>query len=183
MKTGIMLVKATLIITVFAGLPHLVAQINGQDRVEPITYYDGEDQNWESYEQSGDATTIEDEESANAISAESATISQHPLIGYWYTAYEELEIGVTYQFRNENGEIKAYAIEIYDKEGNKASDNTLTMIVKSYDQNSGVADFFIEYEGEKYEVESKLKLVDNKLEVSYSYQGYDGKEIWERVTE
>ena len=172
MKTGIMILKATLVITIFTGVPHLVAHLSGQTRVEPITYYDyTEDQGWDSNNDSQSSSSPEDE-----------PIDRHPLIGYWYVTYEELEVGVTYEFREEESVINAYSIEVYDKDENKMDDNTLAMTIKSFDTDRGKADYFIEYEGEKYEVESALKLIGNKLEISYSYYGYEGKEVWEKVT-
>ena len=165
MKTLNMLYKATFVIAIFAGLPHLVAQITKQDKVELASDDSGNQNKKPDQVENNKPSTVWDE-----VQPEKRIVGKEsPLIGYWYVSYQELEMAVTYQFREEDNVVKAYSIEVYDKEGNKVNDNTLAMTVKSFNDNNGIANYFIEYKGEKSEVESKLNLTGKQLEVSYSY--------------
>ena len=110
--------------------------------------------------------------------------SSKDLIGKWKTTYEyeENKGEVTYEFKFEDKKLKAYSTKIKGDENYQTADNTLVMDKISFKNGKGEANFFLEYEGEKYEVKAELTLKDkNTLKVAYSYYNYSNTEVWKRI--
>jgi hypothetical protein len=69
-----------------------------------------------------------------------------------------------------------------DNRGNGEAYYTLVMSDISFQNGKGTALYVMEYEGEKYEVEASLRLINSRLlKVSYGYYGYSETETWNKV--
>ena len=109
--------------------------------------------------------------------------SDHSLIGNWQSLYEVEgeKIRVDYQFRDEGKKLLCYAVLFKDDAGNAEAANTVVMSNIDFENQKGKAQYVFQYEGETYEVEAALHLVNAQtLEVHYSYYGYADTEIWKR---
>lgn len=91
----------------------------------------------------------------------------------------EEEGSVIYELKIENEELIGYSIALFDVNGASIPDQTKVFKLKSFKNNLGKGLYFMEYEGENYEVPCQLKLEDGILYVSYDYYGYKNIERWE----
>ncbi|MEL6635625.1 MAG: hypothetical protein AAFW73_08120 [Bacteroidota bacterium] len=109
--------------------------------------------------------------------------SDHSLIGKWQSLYEVEgeKIRVDYQFKNEREKLGCYAVLFKDDAGNEEAANTVVMSSIDFENQRGKAQYLLQYEGETYEVEATLRLINAQtLEVHYSYYGYADTETWKR---
>ena len=102
----------------------------------------------------------------------------HPLLGTWKVDFQE-EGSVIYELKIENEDLIGYSIALFDVNGASIPDQTKVFKLKSFKNNLGKGLYFMEYEGENYEVPCQLKLEDGILYVSYDYYGYKNTERWE----
>ncbi|MEM7374404.1 MAG: hypothetical protein AAF587_37770 [Bacteroidota bacterium] len=117
--------------------------------------------------------------------APSKSFSYSALLGDWKASYdsEEFRGEVIYQFREKEGSLKAYSIKLTDENGNSMKDNSLVLVLTSFEEKQGTARYGLEYEGERYEVESEIELIDDsKLQISYDYFGYSDTEYWHKIS-
>ncbi len=105
------------------------------------------------------------------------------LLGYWEVQYQDPTVKVVYELKQEQGVIKGYSVQLEDEDGNTMRDNTLTILINSVSDKTSKAKYFMEYEGEKYEVNCELKIEANKLILTYSYFGFDEQEVWHKTTQ
>ncbi|MEL6193216.1 MAG: hypothetical protein AAFR66_14260 [Bacteroidota bacterium] len=165
-----------LIITVLAGVPHLFAN-----------YLVSNDEN---------ASTLKEEPSLSEEPSPTETESDpketqpasvySPLIGTWKASYESEEFTgeVLYQFRQEGSAIKAYSVKLTDENGDSMEDNTIAISINSFENQTGKGTYYMEYEGEKYEVACELRLQKSgRLVISYDYYGYTDTETWQKITQ
>ena len=165
-----------LIIMVLAGVPHLFANYL-EPNDEPQTVLTEENESAE------EATLTE--ETSDAIEIQ-PTSTNSPLIGTWKASYESEEFTgeVLYQFRQEGSTIKAYSVKLTDENGDSMEDNTMAISVSSFENQNGKGTYYMEYEGEKYEIACELKLSSSgKLIISYDYYGYTDTETWQKLTQ
>ncbi len=107
--------------------------------------------------------------------------SKDTLLGKWDASYdvEGEKINVRYEFKYKNGKLLCYTLNIKDDQGNGEAYHSLAMSDITFQHGKGTAQYVMEYEGEKYEVEASLRLINAKtLQVSYSYYGYPETETW-----
>ncbi|HAP60438.1 MAG TPA: hypothetical protein DCR93_13405, partial [Cytophagales bacterium] len=113
----------------------------------------------------------------------SAESSSDALIGKWKADYEmEGEaFRVVYEFTLANGQLVGYARSMQDAR-DEESTNTLVMDNIVFLDGRGTANYSIDYEGERYEVEATLELTrPDRLTVRYSYYGYAEEEVWHKM--
>jgi|GEM_PF-1600405 len=106
------------------------------------------------------------------------------LVGTWSTThdYEGQTEQVTYEFKNDKAQVKAISISTKDDKGNEKKDSSQSMEVLSFKNGKGKAKYAMKYEGETYEVDANLKMMDPKtLHISYSYYGLAFVETWKKV--
>ena len=106
------------------------------------------------------------------------------LIGKWKTSYhEDGEKGfITYEIKTVDGKLKGYTQYIEDDKGNGEDYTSLALKNIRFSDDKGEATYIVEYEGETYDAEASLRLVDaNTLKIHYSYMGYSDTETWKRV--
>ncbi|MDN5215141.1 hypothetical protein QQ020_23880 [Fulvivirgaceae bacterium BMA12] len=106
------------------------------------------------------------------------------LIGKWKTSYnDDGEKGfITYEIKTVDGKLKGHTQYIEDDKGNGEDYSSLVLKNIRFSDGKGKATYVIEYEGETYEAEASLTLVDvNTLKIHYSYMGYSDTETWKRV--
>ncbi|MEM7512496.1 MAG: hypothetical protein AAF388_16295 [Bacteroidota bacterium] len=165
-----------LIITVLAGVPHLFANyLESNDRNKTVL--------GEENEVPEEATLTEEE--PDAKEPQQASVYS-PLIGTWKASYESEEFTgeVLYQFRQEGSAIKAYSVKLTDENGDSMEDNTMAISINSFENQSGKGTYYMEYEGEKYEIACELRLQKSgKLVISYDYYGYTSTETWQKITQ
>ncbi|PCE66037.1 hypothetical protein [Sediminicola luteus] len=109
--------------------------------------------------------------------------NQEKLHGHWKTTYDYQgdKVEVTYQIKTEAKKTQARTVKM-SMQGQSEKDDTLVMSNITMSNGKGSTKYHIEYEGEKYDVDAKLKLVDkNTLEVSYDFYGYSDTETWKRT--
>jgi hypothetical protein len=110
--------------------------------------------------------------------------SKSALPGKWTASYEVEgeEINIQYEFKYKNGKLSCYTLHMKDNRGNGEAYYTLVMSDISFQNGKGTALYVMEYEGEKYEVEASLRLINSRLlKVSYGYYGYSETETWNKV--
>jgi hypothetical protein len=106
------------------------------------------------------------------------------LIGKWETSYNDKgkNYTVVYEFKKEDKTVKAYTVLIKDEKGEQLEDNSLVLSKIEFKNKKGTCIYSLEYEGELYEIKSKLNLKDNNtLVLSYSYYGFSDTETWKRI--
>ncbi|MCT4631063.1 hypothetical protein [Winogradskyella sp.] len=106
------------------------------------------------------------------------------LIGKWETSYNDKGKNyiVVYEFKKEDKTVKAYTVLIKDEKGEQLEDNSLVLSKIEFKNKKGTCIYSLEYEGELYEIKSKLNLKDNNtLVLSYSYYGFSDTETWKRI--
>ncbi len=110
--------------------------------------------------------------------------SAQSLIGQWICSYEVdgENFSVKYQFKSESGQLKCYAVEMRDDQGNAEAFSTLAMKDISFKDGKGEATYIFNDEGEVYDTEADLILNSpTSLTVDYSYYGFGDTEHWKRM--
>ena len=165
-----------LIITVLAGVPHVFANyLQPNDETQTVLP--------EENERSEEVALTE--EKSGAIETQ-PTSTNSPLIGTWKASYQSDEFtgDILYQFRKEGSAVKAYSVKLTDENGDSMEDNTLAIAISSFENQKGKGTYYLEYEGEKYEIACELKLSSSgKLIISYEYYGYIDTETWQKITQ
>ncbi len=165
-----------LIITVLAGVPHVFAHyLQPNDETQTVLTEENE---------VSEETNLTEEKS-DVKETQPASIYS-PLIGTWKASYESEEFTgqILYQFRQEGSAVKAYSVELTDENGDSMEDNTMAISISSFENQSGKGTYYMEYEGEKYEVACELRLQKSgKLVISYDYYGYTSTETWQKITQ
>ena len=103
------------------------------------------------------------------------------LLGKWTADYEMdgEEFSIVYEFQSKEGKTLCYARSMTNDEGQSVSINTLAMNNITFTNSNGTANYMIDYDDEKYEVEADLELTSkDRLEVSYFYWGFGDDEVW-----
>lgn len=104
------------------------------------------------------------------------------MVGKWKVEYVGEKDSGVYEFKSSGKKVLGYVIEYIDEKGNKSTERELVMKELEFDGKKGEGIYVVDYEGERHEMDCKLKYVNaNKLKVSYSYWGYSGEEIWTRM--
>ena len=106
------------------------------------------------------------------------------LKGKWQSSYsEEMELAyLTYEFKEVDGELKAYTILIKDQQGNAHELNELTMDNIRLEDGKGESKFYFEHEGETYEMDAELTLTnEHTLHIEYSFWGFSDSETWHLI--
>ena len=110
--------------------------------------------------------------------------SADELIGRWTADYEmdDEKFSVVYEFKYSSSRLVAYARIIRSSGGETVPMNDLVMNDIKFLEGKGTANYMIDYEGERYEVEAELEMTGTgKLKVSYSYYGFGDDETWVRA--
>ena len=107
------------------------------------------------------------------------------IVGKWIVKYNSKEFkgAIVYDIQKEGNTFNAYTYEYQDEKGyGEKAEKTKTLIIKSFDGYKGKGEYKIEYEGETYDVECNIDMVDeNTFKLSYEYYGYGDVETWKRV--
>lgn len=112
------------------------------------------------------------------------TAQNKPLTGKWEAEYEENneKSYVTYEFRNENGNLNCYTTYLKDDKGNSEPYESLAIKDVTFEGREGTGKFIFAHEGKNYEVRAQLTLEDsNTLAIRYSAWGYSDSETWMRL--
>ena len=157
--------RSLLIVAVLAGIPHALALYANQKDTST------------SYEQEKPDTTSEDEAPLQDLK-DWAYYWQ----GKYEVSFEGLKEKAIYEIKNTDGQLSCYSVALIDAEGNRYDDNSLVMKSISIEEYKATAKYTIDYEGEKYEVDSQILMdEEGNLTLSYTYYGYEGKETWTRI--
>lgn len=111
-------------------------------------------------------------------------VADHVLEGRWRVEYDDAWFNgsLVYDLREEEDGLRGYLVATVHQNGQSVSDNSLILELRSWDGTKGEGLYSVEYEGIRYEAECVIELRSaGELRVRYSYQGYDGDEIWARV--
>ncbi|MCE7996087.1 MAG: hypothetical protein HEP71_29175 [Roseivirga sp.] len=162
MKNSTLLIRSLLIIAITAGIPHALAFYSPSDPKPAV--------NTQSEE----------------LSVEPPTIEQDTIQTIWLSKYEVtfegLQEKAVYQIKKEGNSLKCYSIELIDALGNRYPDSTLVMSQIELDEYTAKSNYKIEYEGNKYDVESYLVMNEaGDISLNYTYYEYSGKETWKRL--
>ena len=145
-----------------------------------MNYYSGEEYTEDGYKEE---SKIE-EKTKDITTTPKNTNEQksEPLIGKWKVTYKSLKGSVVYNIKKEGKSFNAYTNEIQDENGyGEKVPSVKTLIIKSFDGKKGKGIYKIEFEGKKYDVPCKVKLVDeNTFQLSYDYYGYKDTEVWKK---
>lgn len=174
MKAKIMLLKVVAVLAICTAIPHGVAYWQKSKSEESILVDDSTQKMQKSHKKVA--------ASNGKFHDKNVVENQNALIGFWEVQYRDPTVKVVYEFKEEQGVTKGYSVQLEDENGNTMLDNTLTILVNSIADKTAKAKYFIEYEGEKYEVNCKLKIVADQLILTYSYFGFDEKEVWHKTT-
>lgn len=167
-----MILKAVLVITICTIIPHAAAgRLNLRDEIRTKSDVIETDIDI-------DVRDIHQYTNQNVV-AENDSL----LLGYWEVQYEDPTVKVVYELKQEQGVIKGYSVQLEDEDGNTMRDNTLAILINSVSDKTTKARYFMEYKGEKYEVNCELKIEANKLILTYSYFGFDEQEVWHKTTQ
>ncbi len=106
----------------------------------------------------------------------------NPLIGKWEVFYAEQDYTIIYEMKEDNGLIKAYPFRYKNNEGTVAIEDKKNAVLTIKD-TLGSAIYLMEFEGEKYNIPSTIKMISNsKIELNYEYYDYSGTETWNKIT-
>lgn len=106
------------------------------------------------------------------------------LLGKWKSSYTEdgETYSIVYEFREDQGQIKAFTLEIRDQIGDKESISELVIDNIEFSNKKGKGIFHFEYENDQYDIPAQLRLKDTRtLEISYSYWGMSDQEVWTKM--
>ena len=130
-------------------------------------------------------TTPKENKSTQNTSEEELLLSTTELQGKWGVTYnsEEFTGTMVYDLKKEGKVINAYLVEYRDEEGYaEAAKPEKTLVIKKFDGKKGRGIYNVSYEGETYEVDCKITIVDdNTFQLSYDYYGYGDTEIWKKL--
>lgn len=106
------------------------------------------------------------------------------IIGKWRVAYDsdEFKGAVVYDIKKQDGAFNGYTVQYEDENGySQKAEGDKVLEIKKFDGYKGKGIYMIEYEGEKYDIECQIDMVDeNTFKLSYDYYGYSDVETWKR---
>lgn len=106
------------------------------------------------------------------------------IIDKWKVTYssEEFKGSIIYEIKKVGNIFEAYTYQYEDENGHpQKAEGAKTLTIKSFDGYKGKGIYKIEYEGEKYDIECQIDMVDeNTFKLSYDYYGYGDVETWKR---
>ncbi|MFD2567266.1 hypothetical protein [Pseudotenacibaculum haliotis] len=125
-----------------------------------------------------------EEKTKETTTIEKSTTEQEAisLTGKWKVTYKSLEGSIVYDIKKEGKLFNAYTSEIQDENGYGEKVTAVkTLIIKSFNGKRGKGTYKVEFEGKKYNVPCKIKLIDkHTFQLSYDYYGYKDTEVWKR---
>ena len=106
------------------------------------------------------------------------------IINKWKVTYNSSEFNgsIIYEIKKEGNVFNAYTYQYEDKNGNaQKAEGAKILIIKSFDGYKGKGIYKIEYEGERFDIDCQIDMVDeNTFKLSYDYYGYNDIETWKR---
>ncbi|MGB0891127.1 MAG: hypothetical protein ACPGUU_02160 [Flavobacteriaceae bacterium] len=180
MKTANIIFKALGYIIILGGLTTLVL-FALYPSSEEMDYY-----SQENYVEESSITKPKDKEKTKKSTTTSKKVldtqKSTSLAGKWKVNYKSLKGSVVYNMKKEGKLYNAFTYEIQDENGyGEKVPAVKTLIIKSFDGKKGKGIYKIEYEGKKYDVPCRIKLVDvNTFQLSYNYYGYKDTEVWKK---
>ncbi|WP_298511625.1 hypothetical protein [uncultured Kordia sp.] len=106
------------------------------------------------------------------------------IVGKWIVNYnsDDYKGAIVYDIKKEGNKFNAYTYEYQDEKGyGEKAEKTKTLTINSFDGYKGKGTYKIEYEGETYDVQCNIDMVDeNSFKLSYDYYGYGDVETWKR---
>lgn len=107
------------------------------------------------------------------------------LSGNWKVSYNtsELKGAIVYELKKEGKVINAYTKEYQDENGyGQQAENEIGLTITTYDGSVGKGMYTITYEGEKYNVEATIDIIDARtFKLRYDYYGYSDVETWKKL--
>lgn len=163
MKKSTLLFRSFGIIILLAGFAHLFTYASNNKNVEILETN----------------SSIEDLNSADELNNETDYI-----IGNWKVSYNgpDYKGSVVYQIKKEGKVFNAYTHEYQDENGfSEKAKGEKHLVIQSFDGYKGKGIYMIDYEGEKYNIDCVIDMVDeNTFKLSYDYYGYSDTETWKR---
>ncbi len=134
-------------------------------------------------------TTYEEGESkqgeAQDNSSDEPLLTTIELQGKWGVTYDSEDFTGTmvYDLKKEGKAINAYLVEYQDENGyGEAANGEKVLVIKKFDGKKGKGVYSVAYEGETYEVDCKITIIDEKtFQLSYDYYGYGDTETWKKL--
>ncbi|WP_298420398.1 hypothetical protein [uncultured Kordia sp.] len=167
MKNSTLLFRSLLVIVFIAGGAHLVTYASQNSP-----------QNFNSYD---DTTSVNSAEKTSQYTINNET---DYIVGKWIVKYNEKEFkgSILYEIQKEGNKFNAYTVSYLDKVGHsEKAKKTKTLSITSFDGYKGKGIYEIEYEGEIYDVDCTIDMVDeNTFQLSYNYYEYNGFETWKK---
>lgn len=176
MKNSTLLYRSLFFIILIAGGAHLVtyASQNNTEKLDVPT------------NNTIDENSISTKEEINTSKEEAIDIRTSPIEGTWKVSYdsEELNGSIIYAIKKEANVFNAYTHTYEDKDGyTQKAEGTKILVITSFDGQKGVGNYTVEFEGERYTIECKIKMLDaSTFTLSYDYYGYSDVETWKKVT-
>lgn len=106
------------------------------------------------------------------------------IIGKWKVSYnsDEFTGAIIYDLKKEGNTFNAYTFQYEDENGHsQKAEGTKTLTIQEFDGYQGIGTYWLEYEGERYDVTCQIDMVDeNTFKLSYDYHGYGDVETWKR---
>ncbi len=165
MKNSTLLFRSLAIVILIAGCAHLVTYASKNS----------------GYNYKTEETTTED-----IISENEKTYDQNTdfITGKWKVTYNSKAFkgSIVYEIKKEGSKFNAYTSQYLDEKGNtQKAEGDKALIIKSFDGYRGDGTYRIEHEGEIYNVECTINMLDeNTFELKYDYYGYSDIETWKR---
>jgi len=184
MKNSTLLFRSLAIIIFLAGSAHLIRL--GRNYTTDQSNYDGVNNYNKTTNSTIDKGVNEGftENNSNTKKKNDYNENSDYIIGKWIVNYksDEFNGSLVYRVKKEGEIFNAYTLEYRDKNGNsqKAEGNKV-LTIKNFDGYKGVGIYRIEYEGQEYNVDCAIDMVDkNTFKLSYEYYGYRDIETWKR---
>ncbi len=106
------------------------------------------------------------------------------IIGKWKVKFDNSDFkgAIVYDLKKENGVFNAYILEYQDEKGHsQKTESVKTLIIKSFDGSVGKGQYLITYQGQEYDVDCDIDLLDTStFKLSYDYYGYSAVVTWKK---
>jgi len=177
MKNSTLIIRSLLVVSLIAGGAHLVRIVNNkQVKMSEV----------EEKFQKTELNVSHESQEENIVETQENQYNETTdyIQGKWAVTYdtEEFRGVVVYSIKKENSLFNAYVVAYRDLQGNQENaDGSKSLIINKFDGYKGYGVYNIDYEGEVYEVECRIDMLDeNTFQLSYEYYGYVDTETWKR---
>ena len=174
MKNSTLLFRSLFFIILIAGSAHLVTFASQKNTIKSNTL-----ENRFSLD-----TTLQKDKYESKVKNNIINSNTDYLIGSWKVMYNSKDFkgAIVYEIIKENDMYNAYIMEYQDENGNSQKAKKIkTLVINPFKGYKGKAQYMITYEGENYDVECDINIIDDNIfKLSYDSYGYSDIETWKK---